>query len=289
VDLAVHDSTLVLLSSDGWLLLSGSSLRGWFGDRTPGSPSWIDQPVSVTIEAGRIHLLEARRSAVSVWDTLGSRIREIPIPRQGSLASHPKQLLSGPNGNLLVVLLRIEVDGAASWDVLGMDSLGVSRTVASFPNTEETMLFQEPRLARGSSYLLMIDPLRYEIYSLETLSGRTTRTGGRKSPPLWNVPRSRKREYQDLLARMDRTLAGLSALPEAWPSIRDLTVCRDGSLLISVTATEDRVHIEHLSPEGMPLGRFNVEGFRGPVFLSDGRAFLADQDLEETVIYEYIF
>ena len=84
-------------------------------------------------------------------------------------------------------------------------------------------------------------------------------------------------------------MGSLSALPTVWPSVRDFTVREDGSLLLMVTATEDRIHIEHLSPEAAPIGRFNLDGFDHPVFLSDGRAFIVTEGIEETVIYELVF
>ena len=84
-------------------------------------------------------------------------------------------------------------------------------------------------------------------------------------------------------------MAKLSALPEFWPSVRDFTIRDDGSLLLTVTATEDRWHVEHLDPGATPLARFNLDGFVQPLFLSDGRAFLAEEDINETVIYEFVF
>lgn len=289
VDLATLHDQMVLLSSKGWLLHSGGVSRGWFGDPTPGSPTWLDHGVSVAVGEGEVSILDARRSSVSVWDTVGNRVREIPIPIEATLAQQPKQLLLGPEGEILALLLKVNLDGSASFDIMALDPLGGARTVATLPKQGETMLFQEPRLAWAPSSLLMMDPLTHSLSSLTLSSGQVTQLPSRVAPPLWSVPRSHVREYEKLLGRMGSTMAGLSQLPPEWPSVRDFSVRPDGSILLAVTATEDRVHIEHLRPDGTPIGRFSLEGFAQPVFLSSGRAFLAEQRIDETVIYEFIF
>jgi hypothetical protein len=289
VELAAQGDKMVILSSKGWLFQSGESSRGWFGDPTPGSPAWLDRAVSVALGKGEVYILDERRSTVSIWDTLGVRTGEFPISPRTDLVQQTKQIILGSTGDLLLVVLGINMDGDAAWTILAMDSLGGSRTVDSLPSRDESMIFQEPRLALDSLSLLMVETLTQRLSSFDRDSGSFTPRSQRDRPPLWYIPQRNIREYQKILGRMRGTMGSLSALPTVWPSVRDFTVREDGSLLLMVTATEDRIHIEHLSPEAAPIGRFNLDGFDQPVFLSDGRAFIVSEGLEETVIYELVF
>lgn len=289
VELAAQGDKMVILSSKGWLFQSGASSHGWFGDPTPGSPAWLDRAVSVALGEGDVYILDERRSTVSVWDTLGIRTGEFPIPVRADLVQQPKRVLIGPTGDPLLVALGINMDGAAAWTILAIDSLGGTRTLDSLPSREESVIFQEPRLAVNSLSLFMIDPLTQLLSSYDQVSGGFGPPARREAPPLWFVPKRQLREYQRLLGRMGGTLARLSALPEHWPSVQDFTVRADGSILLVVTATEDRFHIEHLTSGTVPIGRFNLDGFDRPLFLSDGRAFIAEEGINETVIYEFIF
>ena len=151
------------------------------------------------------------------------------------------------------------------------------------------MIFQEPLLSRHGSALFTVHALTHEISRLDAESTGIGFVAGRDDPPLWYVPHRHVREYRELLGSMAGPMAALSALPEFWPSVRDFTVRDDGSLVLTVTATEDRRHVEHLSARAVPLGRFNLDGFAEPLFLSNGRAFIADERLDETVIHEFIF
>lgn len=288
-DLAVHGESMAILSAKGWFLVDGSSTKGWFGDQRPGSPSWIEQAVSVELAPEGVFILDERRSTISLWDTEGTRLRESPLPVRATLAQQAKTILMDPEGGILALLLQIDLDGTASWDIISVDSSGVTETLLSLPNQDRTMLFQEPRVVIDGSSLLLMNPLTHKVSTLDLASRVLTPRTGRSDPPLWEVSRKEMREYQKLLGRMGGTMGALSHLPEFWPSVRDLTLREDGSILLAVSAGEDRVHVEHLSPEGAPLGRLNRDGFVEPIFLSHGRVFLVEEETEETVIYEFIF
>lgn len=289
VDLAVRGDRMAILGRDGWLYSSGDSSRGWFGDHTPGSPDWIDRPISIALGESEVFILDERRLLVSVWDTLGTRTGDLSLPISSTLAHRPTKVLLGPKGRLLVVVQRINMDGTASWDIVAFDSLGSATSLVSIPNQSETMIFQEPLLSVSGSTLMSMDPLTQGLSSVDPASGWVTSVAQREDPPFWLVPRRHVRSYRQLLGRMGGTMAKLSALPEFWPSVRDFTIRDDGSLLLTVTATEDRWHVEYLDPGATPLARFNLDGFVQPLFLSDGRAFLAEEGINETVIYEFVF
>ena len=289
VDLAVRGDRMAILGRDGWLYSSEDSSRGWFGDHTPGSPDWIDRPISIALGESEVFILDGRRSLISVWDTLGTRTGDLSLPISSTLAYRPTKVLLGPKGHPLVVVQRIDMDGTASWDIVAFDSLGSASSLVSIPNQAETMIFQEPLLSVSGSTLMSMDPLTQGLSSVDPASGRVTSVAQRGDPPFWLVPHRHVRSYKQLLGRMGGPMAQLSALPEFWPSVRDFTIRDDGSLLLTVTATEDRWHVEYLDPGATPLARFNLDGFVQPLFLSDGRAFIAEEGINETVIYEFVF
>jgi hypothetical protein len=289
VDLAVEQGRMVILCREGWRYHSGGTSRGWFGDPSPGSPDWLDRPVAVALGEGKVYVLEAGRFLVSVWDTLGSRTGVLALPVGSTSAHRPTRLLLGPDNAPLVVVQQFNEDGTASWDIVAFDSRANPRTLLSLPNQQETMIFQEPILALRGRELLSMDPLNHDLSRVDAESKALSVVAQREDPPLWFVPQRHVQGYQQLQGRMSGPMAALSALPRTWPSVRDFTVREDGSLLLTVTATEDRLHVEHLSPVAVPLGRLNLDGFAQPLFLSKGRAFIADEGLDETVIHEFVF
>jgi hypothetical protein len=150
------------------------------------------------------------------------------------------------------------------------------------------MIFEAPLLATADSTLFAMAPLVHELARVELANGRVTSLYTRTDPPLWAVPRRHRREYSRMLNGLGAAAAQLSQLPEFWPSVRDFSVKEGGSVLVAVTAGEDRQHIELLTRELTPIGRFSPEGFVEPVFLSQGRAFVVEEGVDETVVYELI-
>ena len=288
LDLSVHEGTVAILALDGWLLQSASSSVDWERNRSPGSPDWLGRPVSIALGPDSVYVLDGDRSVVSVWDRAGHRGKDLRIPSGTTYAQRPTQMLLGPRGSPLVALQRVETGGEAFWDLLAFGPRREADPVLSLPRPSRSMVFSEPLLAFQGSTLFSLAPLTHGLSRVDLKTGRLVGISNRADPPMWYVPRRHRREYRRMVRGLGGNAAGLAHLPDLWPSARDFTVRDDGSLLVAVTAGEDRVHIELLSPGMEPLGRFSEEGFLESVFLSRGRAFLAEEQMNGTVIHELL-
>lgn len=288
VDLAVDGEALAILTARGWVLRSGSSTVDWMGSRTVGSPDWFPGPNSIAVGSGTVYVLDAERSVVSVWDARGSRLGELTVPRYGSRYQRLCQLVLTPEDRPLVTLQEVRDDGTASWKILEFDTAGVPREALSLPGQSPNMVFEAPILATGDSTLVLMAPLVHELSRVDLATARVTSLFTRAAPPLWIVPRHHRRKYRRMLNTLGTVATRLSQLPEFWPSVRDFTVRDGGGVLVAVSAGEDRQHIELLTRELTPIGRFSPEGFAEPVFLSRGRAFLVEEGINGTVVYELI-
>jgi hypothetical protein len=213
---------------------------------------------------------------------------DLRIPSGSTYAQRPTQMLLGPRRSPLVALQRVETDGEAFWDLLAFGPRGEVEPVLSLPRPSRSMVFSEPLLAFQDSTLLSMAPLTHGLSRVDLRTGRLAGISNRVDPPMWYVPRRHRREYRRMVRGLGGNAAGLAGLPDLWPSVRDFTVRDDGSLLVAVTAGEDRVHIELLTRELEPLGRFSDAGFLESVFLSQGRAFIAEERMDGTVIHELL-
>jgi hypothetical protein len=289
VDVAVSGDALAFLTRSHWYLHTGDTLRGAFGDPTPGSPDWISRPVSVAVGEDVVYVLDAGRFAVSVWDKGGARLGEIHLRTGEELSVQPTQVLLAPGGNLVVLSLAVYGDGTGRWEARSYPpEVENSETLLLLEGRARSFIFDRPYLASHGGRLLGAMALGQAFFHLRPGSGLMEPLFQRPDPPLWYVPLRQQRRYAGILGRMGGAAAGLSQLPEFWPSVRGLTVRPDGSFILVVTAGEDHQHLELLAPEGRPLRRFNLEGFLDPVFVHGGRAFLVREDLNETVIYEFV-
>ncbi len=286
VDVASCDDRLAVLTSEGWSLTTPDTTLTWRGSRTPGSPGWIERLSTIALDTTRLYVLDEGRSVVGVWDLQGKPVGEISIPFETTYAQRPTQLLLDPQGRPTVTLLRAEAEGEGYWDLLAFDSAGTRVRTLSLPGESRSLVFGQPLMAATPMGLLSFSPLTHELSRVDLEEGTVIRVSVRDDPPLWVVPRRHRREYRRMLQGLGAAAARMAELPEFWPSVRDFTVRMDGTLLVAVTAGEARQHIELLTEEARPLGRFNLEGFEEPVFLSGGRAFLAEEGTEETRIYE---
>ncbi len=206
------------------------------------------------------------------------------------------RLSLSPQGRPLVTVQKINAQGAAAWEILGSpEPAGVSegqrakgefRPLLSLPSQSPHMVFEEPLLAWSDSALFAINPLTLEVSQIDLVQGSSSLVHRRADPPLWLVPGKQRREYGRVLSGLGGVAAQRSALPKFWPSVRDFTSSPEGCFLVSLTAGENRQHIEVLTTEMIPLARFTPDGFSQPVFLSHGRAFVAEEGVEETVLYE---
>jgi hypothetical protein len=287
-DLSLHGGTMAVLASDGWLLQSASSSVEWERSRSPGSPDWLGRPVSIALGPDSVYVLDGDRSVVSVWDRAGHRGRDLRIPSGSTYARRPTQMLLGPRGSPLVALQRVENGGEAFWDLLAVGPEGDFEAVLSLPRPYRSMVFSEPLLAFEDSTLFSMAPLTHGLSRVDLKTGRLVGISDRADPPMWYVPRRHRREYQRMIRGLGGNAAGLAGLPDRWPSVRDFTVQDDGSVLLAVTAGEDRVHIELLTLGMEPVGRFSEKGFLESVFLSRGRAFIAEEQMNGTVIHELL-
>ena len=286
VDLDVVGETLAILAREGWVLFGYGPPVLWSRDRNVGSPDWLSRPVSIAVGSEAIFVLDAGRSLVSVWNRGGTRLPDLPVSRGKSLNHRPAKVLLGPLGQPLVTAQKIDEGGAASWDLVGLQANGQPLEIISLSNTSRHMVFEEPLLAFGDSTLFGISPLTHRLSRFDLTGGGSTLVATRVDPPLWRVPKHHRREYEKMLASLGGEASQRSQLPEFWPSVRDFTVQEAGCVLLAITAGEDRQQIEILTDHLVPLGRFSPDGFDQPVFLSQGRAFRAEEGLDETVIYE---
>lgn len=288
VDLAVSGDVLAVLTRDHWFLEAGGMLRGGFGDPTPGSPDWISRPVSIAVGQDAVYVLDAGRFAVSAWDTGGIRRDEILLRTGEELSFQPTQVLLGPAGEPVVLSLAVHRDGRGRWEALAYRDLEPSGTPLHLEGNSGSFIFDRPHLASHEGRLLGVKALDQAFFEPRPGSGEMDFLRQRPDPPLWYVSARQQRSYAGILQRMGGAMAGISRLPEFWPSVRDFTVRDDGSVILAVAAGEDRQHLELLTAEGLPLRRFNLDGFLDPVFLDGGRAFLVREDPNETVIYEFV-
>lgn len=290
VDLAADARSVAVLTSEGWFLFSPESGQSWIGVDDPGSPNWMVRPAAIALGSReeRVFVLDGGRSIIAVWDSAGSRLPDLAIPAGNTYARRPTQLLLGPLGRPLVTVQRVDLDGTGFWEVHEYDAAGVPHLSLSLPSRSRHMVFQEPLLARRDTTLFSLTPLSHELARVELDQGRAVTLAFRPDPPLWYIPRRHRRDYRRLLRGLGGAAATVAELPEFWPSVRGLTFRADGSILVTVTAGEDRQHVELLSGALQPIGRFARDGFQDPVFLSKGRAFLAEEGMDETVIYELV-
>jgi len=288
LDLSIRSDGVAVLAREGWLLQSGPSSVTWIRDRIPGSPDWLGRPGSIALGPEFVYVLDQGRSVVSVWDREGRRKEDLPIPLGSTYVQHPTQLVLAPRGSLLVTLQRVEAGGGAFWDLLAFHGRGRPARAVSIPMTSRSMVFSEPLLSPADSTLLSMGPLTHELARIDLEAGGLESLYTRVDPPLWRVPLRRRREYRRRMAGLGGTASVLTELPEFWPSVRDFTVRHDGSVLLAVTAGEDRVHVEHLTASMRPLRRLSEEGFLQPLFLAGGRAFLVEEHPDRTVVHELV-
>jgi hypothetical protein len=301
VDLAADGEALAVLTRNRWYIRearAGEGVRGGFGDPVPGSPDWMARPVSIALSGDAVYVLDAGRLLVSVWDTGGVRRGEIPLRPGDELSFQPMQVLVGPGGELIVLSLSISREGVGRWEATTYGPVGVQAVqargeeqapvrVLAVEGQARSFIFHRPFLAPHQESLLGAMAQDQSFFRARPGSGELEPLFQRPDPPRWDVPLSQQRRYADILSRMGGVTASLSRLPEQWPSIRGLTIRPDGSFLLAVAAGEEHQHLELLDPGGIPLRRFNREGFTDPVFVHGGRAFMVKGDLNETVIYEF--
>ena len=288
-DLDADSRGIVVLAGNGWYYQSRGRGWGWFGEETPGAPHWLSRAESIALAEGIVFILEPQRSILSVWDTAGSRLGEVPIPVRRDLAQRGTRVIIGPAGRPVVVLQGMDQDGTAFWEIMELDRAGGITGLVSLPNKEPTAIFQEPQLAARGPALLAMSSLSQELWAVDLEHGQLHPVASRETPPLWPLPRSERRKHKEVLAQMPGPMAALSQLPGHWPPVREFTVREDGTILQATAAGEVTIQLEQLTTHLQPLGRANRDGFTHPVFLARGRAFVAEERVEETVVYEIRF
>lgn len=289
VDLAANDSGVVVLFAAEWYWVQGGIVAGGFGDPVPGSPHFLAQPKGVALGKGQVLILEQAGPRVSFWDRAGARLGEIPLPPPPEGFGLPLQVLADGEGNPLVLTLVQLPRGDARWEVGRLSWDASPQGLFSLPASRPSGLFARPFLARSGAHLLALMALDHQLYSVPLEGGRVEQVSQRRDPPLWAVPPRVRARYQSRIGALGGgRLGDLMDLPPYYPSVRDLTVRPDGTLLVAVTVDEDRQHLEVISPQGEPLFRFNREGYTSPLFLDGGKAFVLGETLEGTVIYELI-
>lgn len=287
VDVAGSGDLLAVLTRDHWYLHSPAGLRGGFGDPIQGAPEWLARPVAIAVADGEVYVLEAGRHRVSVWDTAGVRRQEIGLETGREISLQPEQLLVDARGRVVVVTLAVEPDGSGRWEATAYGQDGAVETLLSHASDARSVTFARPHLALRGEDLIGVGALDHAYFEV-TGGGHVRPFAHREAAPLWRVPARHRRSYDAVLTRLTGAHATLSALPDHWPSVRGLAVRADGSLLVAVTAGEEHLHIEQLTPDARPVRRFGSHGFTDPVFLADGRAFLVEETEEEVVIHEFL-
>lgn len=289
VDLDADSLGIVVLARNGWYYQSAERGWGWFGEETTGAPHWLSRAESIALAEGTVFILEPQRSILSVWDTTGSRLGEVAIPVRRDMAQRATRVIIGPSGRPVVVLQGMDQDGTGYWEIIELDRAGGVTGSVSLPNREPTAIYQEPRLAARGLALLAMSSLSQELWAVELEHGRLHPIASREAPPLWSLPRTEHRKHKEVLAQMSGSMAALAQLPEHWPSVREFTIQEDGTILQATAAGEVTIQLEQLNTRLRPLGRANRDGFTHPVFLARGRAFVAEERVEETVVYEICF
>ncbi|MCJ7628945.1 MAG: hypothetical protein MUO50_11240 [Longimicrobiales bacterium] len=290
VDLAASQGALAVLNRNLWFIRIGDSLRGGFGDPTPGSPDWLSRPVSIALGEDRVYILDAGRHTLSVWNPAGIRREDIPLSTGDDLNVQPTQVLVGPGGEPVVLSMRIGREGKGRWEARAYGEGAPGRVVFSLEGGGRSFVFDRPYLATLRGAVLGINALTQAVFRVNPGADTTAPHLQRPNPPLWYVPRRIRESYDTrVLSRGGGRAGDLVELPPFWPSVRDFTVTQDGSFLLAITTGEERQHLELLDPGGSPLWRFNRDGFLDPVFLDGGRAFLVTEELNETVIHEFVF
>ncbi len=289
-DLAASQGALAILSSKEWFLLAGDSLCGGFGDPAPGSPDWLARPVSIALGEGRVYVLDAGRRALTVWDTRGVRLEDVPlIAAAEDLSVQPFQVVVDGRGDPVVLAFHLARAGTGRWEARSYGKDQPGRLILTLPGSSPSALFERPFLAPHRGALLGMNALDQSVFRVEEGGAGPVPLLDRRDPPLWYIPRRFRNRYAGLLGGLGGgSTASVSALPQFWPSVRDVTVRPDGSFLVAVPAGEERQHVELVGSDGRALLRFNLDGFLEPVFLDGGRAFLVRETLDETVIHELL-
>jgi len=289
-DVAARDGTVAVLMDQSWYLVRNDSVLGPFGDAVAGAPGWLSRPVSIAIASdGRTFVLDAGRRAVSVWGANGVWVGDVPVPGGDGAPLPPAQVVVGPSDQAQVLSLQIDLDGDARWVLHGLGPEGGAEVWFSIAAREGVAVFDRPLLAYHDGRLHGVNALDHASFAWYPEGDGLRPLGRRPEPPLWIVPRRIRREHQQMISAFGGGApAAYSQLPAMWPSVRDVTVRRDGSVLMLVTAGEDRQHIELLTAALVPRWRFNAEGFTEPVFLDGGRAFMVEVKMAETVISEFV-
>jgi hypothetical protein len=196
--------------------------------------------------------------------------------------------LSGPEGLPIVTIQRVAEDGTGFWEILSFDSAGIGRRILAVRSPSRGMVFREPLLTVGGTFLLAIEPMTHEVSRIDPDAGSIDPLAARPDPPLWRVPDRLRRKHNRRMRSFGGLAAEFSELPAFWPSVRAFSARKDGSFLVAVTAGETHQHLELLTPDLHPLGRFQADGVTEPLFLSEGRAFTVEERANETVIHELL-
>ncbi len=289
VDLAASGEALAVLTRHRWFILTADSLLGGFGDPNPGSPDWLSRAESIALGEGRVYILDAGRFTLSVWDRGGVRLEDIPLSAGDSHSFQPTQVVVGSGGEPVVLSLVLGRDGTGRWEARAYGGEEPGRVVFSHGESGRPLLFDRLHLATAGRELLGANALTHGVFRAAEGSEEVVPVALRSAPPLWLVPRRTRESYNTkVFSGGVEGHPDLFQLPPFWPSVRDFTVTPEGAFLLAVTAGEDRQHLELLAPDGSPLWRFNEDGFPDPVFLDGGRAFLVKEELNETVIHEFV-
>ncbi len=289
MDMDADGERMVVLARSGWQVSPDGDPRTWHGEETAGSPNWLSRPESIALGKEAVFILEPQRSILSVWDMTGARLGEVSIPRRRDLAQRATRVIIGPSGRPVVVLQGMDRDGTGYWEILELNREGTVTGVVSIPTTEKTAIYQEPQLAVRGPALLALSTLSQELWAVDLEHGQLHPVAVRRAPPLWPIPREERRKHDRILARMSGAMASLAQLPDYWPPVREFTFLGDGTILQATSAGEAAVHIEQLNTRLEPLGRASLNGFSQSVFLARGRAFIAEERTEETLVYEILF
>jgi hypothetical protein len=285
-DVAASGDLIAVLTRDQWYLQSRGGLRGGFGDSEKGAPDWLGRPISIAISEDRVYVLDASGFLVSVWDTTGTHLHDITLAPGDAASFQPTQVLAGPADSVVVLAIRIGRDGNASWQAIVHDEEGASRVLFVTEGRRPSAVYDRPLLAWRGGALLGINALDHSIVRVEG-PGPPTLYATRSDPPLWKVPGTIRRRHGERLGGMAGGMgSSVGMLPEMWPSVRDFSVAAGDSMLVAVTAGEDRLHVELLAPDERPVRRFSARGFNEPVFLDDGRLFLIHETLDGTEVHE---
>jgi len=289
LDLDTDGERIAVLARNGWAVHPTESGPAWHGGETAGSPDWLSRPESIALSGRTVYVLEPGRSIISVWDISGRRTGEIVIPVRRDLAQRGTSLVVGPSGRPVVVLQGMDQDGTAWWEIVELNPSGVVTGAVSIPTTENTAIFQEPKVAVRDVALLAMSSLSQELWAVDLAGNALHPVASRVDPPIWLLPPREQRKHEELLGRMPPAMAAVARLPDYWPPVREFTVREDGSIIQSTASGEASIQIELLTIGLEGLGRASLDGFPEPVFLAGGRAFVIEEETDGTVVYEILF